>query len=189
MPFYPQDLFSPALLRQPRLPSSGQVDRNPKKDNPAIRSPRSTSTDATNLHLKLPSRNHPPAILHPSQLSAREANPFRPVVAPISPWGRRLERQAGHQGLRTASEEIHRAASSIMVHISLPNRLKSYTGGHNSAANSRSSSPSPGMRNKGNGMGAAAMDGTADTAAKANGLMLKIVVLKVRLLLEWKGRG
>ncbi len=60
-----------------------------------------------------------------------------------------------------------------MVRISLPNRLKSYTG-HSSTNNSRSSSPSPGSMKP--------LAGGADAGhepAKASSLVLKIIVLKV----------
>jgi hypothetical protein len=57
-----------------------------------------------------------------------------------------------------------------MVRIPLPHRLKSY--GANSASNSRSTSPSPGVK-----IGTA-VEGSGEPA-KANGLLLKVVVLKV----------
>jgi hypothetical protein len=60
-----------------------------------------------------------------------------------------------------------------MVRISLPNRLKSYTG-QNSTSNSRSSSPSPGMKKSFTG----GSDGSPESA-KGNGLVLKVVVLRV----------
>lgn len=58
-----------------------------------------------------------------------------------------------------------------MVRISLPNRLKSY----NSNNNSRSTSPNPSSMKDRKGL-----DGAPDAASKVNGLMLKVVVLKVR---------
>lgn len=60
-----------------------------------------------------------------------------------------------------------------MVRISLPNRLKSYTS-QTSTNNSRSSSPSPGLKKS--------FTGGSDTmaeSAKVTGLVLKVVVLKV----------
>jgi hypothetical protein len=57
-----------------------------------------------------------------------------------------------------------------MVRLTLPNRLKSY--GVNSASNSRSSSPNPGVK------GSNTTESTGDSA-KANGLSLKVGVLKV----------
>ncbi|KAL3422974.1 phosphatidylserine decarboxylase [Phlyctema vagabunda] len=60
-----------------------------------------------------------------------------------------------------------------MVRISLPNRLKSY----NSTSNSRSVSPIPSMHRK-----ASDSSMNPDAAAKGNGLMLKVVVLKARNL-------
>ena len=63
-----------------------------------------------------------------------------------------------------------------MVRITLPNRLKSYTGGGtNSATHSRSTSPNPSGIMKKSSAGA---DGSPE---KGNGLMLKVVVLKVGL--------
>lgn len=61
-----------------------------------------------------------------------------------------------------------------MVRITLPNRLKPYTG-TNSANQSRSNSPGPAMKNKHGGNG-------DNSPEFAKGLMLKIVVIKVRLL-------
>lgn len=59
-----------------------------------------------------------------------------------------------------------------MVRITLPNRLKSYTGGSNSASHSRSTSPIPTMRNNKGGGG--------DYSPEfAKGLTLKVVVMKV----------
>lgn len=58
-----------------------------------------------------------------------------------------------------------------MVRITLPNRLKSYTG-TNSASQSRSNSPGPAMKNKNGGNG-------DNSPEFAKGLMLKIVVIKV----------
>lgn len=55
-----------------------------------------------------------------------------------------------------------------MVRI-LPTRLKPYSSGNNSAANSRSNSP---MRNKGG-------DASGMVTPKDNGLALKIVAIKV----------
>ena len=72
-----------------------------------------------------------------------------------------------------------------MVRITLPNRLKSYTGtgGTNSANHSRSSSPSPGMKksNASSATGAAGAGGTSPEGhgLNGNGLMLKVLVLKV----------
>ena len=63
-----------------------------------------------------------------------------------------------------------------MVRITLPNRLKSYTGGGtNSTNHSRSTSPNHSSSMKKN---SAVADGSPE---KANGLMLKIVVIKVGL--------
>jgi hypothetical protein len=63
-----------------------------------------------------------------------------------------------------------------MVRIMLPNRLKSYTGGGTHSANhSRSTSPNPNGSMKKSSSGA---DGSPDKAL-SNGLMLKVVVLKV----------
>jgi hypothetical protein len=64
-----------------------------------------------------------------------------------------------------------------MVRINLPNRLKSYTG--QSTGNSRSTSPSPGTMKK---SPTPAFEGAAE--AKVLGLVLKVVVLKVRGLGE-----
>ena len=72
-----------------------------------------------------------------------------------------------------------------MVRITLPNRLKSYTGtgGTNSANHSRSSSPSPGMKKSSASSAAGATSGAGGTSPEGhgnhNGLMLKVVVLKV----------
>lgn len=60
-----------------------------------------------------------------------------------------------------------------MVRLSLPNRLKSYT---NSAANSRSTSPNPASRTARNNGGGSDSSGESP---KANGLMLKVNVIKV----------
>jgi phosphatidylserine decarboxylase len=59
-----------------------------------------------------------------------------------------------------------------MVRITLPHRLKSYTAS-NSASNSRSTSPSPGIMKR--------HTGGSDTSPenKTNGLALKVVVMKV----------
>lgn len=57
-----------------------------------------------------------------------------------------------------------------MVRIPLPHRLKSY--GAHSASNSRSTSPNP------LGRSASPLD-TSGELAKTNGLLLKVVVLKV----------
>lgn len=72
-----------------------------------------------------------------------------------------------------------------MVRISLPNRLKSY-GGTSSASHSRSSSPNPGMATKKlTGGSEASLDG-----GKGNGLVLKVVVLRVRLASQrWLREG
>jgi phosphatidylserine decarboxylase len=68
-----------------------------------------------------------------------------------------------------------------MVRITLPNRLKSFNGGGTtSATHSRSTSPNPNGGMKKN-------SGAADASPeKANGLMLKVVVLKVGL--PWQNR-
>lgn len=63
-----------------------------------------------------------------------------------------------------------------MVRITLPHRLKSYTGS-NSASNSRSSSPSPGIMKRHTGGSDISPENT-----KANGLALKVVVMKARNL-------
>ena len=67
-----------------------------------------------------------------------------------------------------------------MVRITLPNRLKSYTGGTNSANHSRSTSPNPSYLSS-NMKKSSAGGGTDGSPEKAgsNGLMLKVVVLKV----------
>lgn len=73
-----------------------------------------------------------------------------------------------------------------MVRI-IPNRLKSYTGGNGtnspSLKGSRSSSPNPAANmSTGSGNGSAA-------AAKVNGLMLRVVVLRVSLPVEETSGG
>jgi hypothetical protein len=60
-----------------------------------------------------------------------------------------------------------------MVRNILPNRLKSYTA--TSTSNSRSTSPSPGNMKK---TASGGLDPSGE-AAKANGLMLKVVVMRV----------
>jgi phosphatidylserine decarboxylase len=60
-----------------------------------------------------------------------------------------------------------------MVRITLPHRLKSYTGS-NSASNSRSTSPSPGIMKRHTGG-----SDTSPENTKTNGLALKVVVMKV----------
>ncbi|KAG0652832.1 Phosphatidylserine decarboxylase alpha chain [Hyphodiscus hymeniophilus] len=70
-----------------------------------------------------------------------------------------------------------------MVRITLPNRLKSYTGG-NSTNNSRSSSPNPGIKRS--------LTGGSDTmaeSAKPSSLVLKVVVLRARNLAAKDKRG
>ena len=76
-----------------------------------------------------------------------------------------------------AKAHDHRNLISTMVRITLPNRLKSFNGGGTSSANhSRSTSPNlNGSMKK--------SSSTADASPeKGNGLMLKVVVLKVGLL-------
>jgi hypothetical protein len=71
---------------------------------------------------------------------------------------------------------------STMVRITLPNRLKSFNGGGtNSASHSRSTSPNP------NGSMKKSSGGADGSPEKASGLMLKVVVLKVKFP-WWIGR-
>lgn len=74
-----------------------------------------------------------------------------------------------------------------MVRIPIPNRLKSY-GGNGSTQNSRSTSPVPGLK-RSNTSESSTMD---PNSPKVNGLMLKVVVIKVRspcVLPSWRLGG
>lgn len=112
--------------------------------------------------------------LRQSRTCAQPTNPFLAAKNTFSSGNN--TKSTSFQGISCSALATRQHHLDTMVRIALPSRLKSYTTGTNSASHSRSTSPAPGGMKKSTGG-----SDSSPESAKANGLMLKVMVMKVRL--------